>query len=374
MMRKEQMLPLLGPHLRFDGPTHVWYQGERLLYCAGTDYHRLGFEITVQKAVQQAMQQQGLGAGGSRVTTGNNILLKELETALAEFFDVEAALVVGSGYLANLVLLQAVRSRFDVVLADAQAHASLVDAIRAVGLPMEYFQHRDAGDLQKRLRAWQGKAVLVVTDGIFAARGEIAPLDAYWQLVQQFDARLLVDDAHGMAVLGEKGRGTVEYFRLPFSEVWVTGTLSKGFGVFGGVILGTHELIQTVLKQSAAFVGHTPMPLAMLAGAKAAVTFLRQHPQRIHRLQERTLTARQQLQQAGLSLFAGPMPIISVAFPEEEGITAFERHCLQAGVFPPFNRYPGAPAGGHFRFVITSRHTNAQVQQLLNTIITFVQK
>ncbi len=374
MMRKGQMLPFLGPHLRFDGPTHVWYQGQRLLYCAGTDYHRLGFETTVQKAVQQAMQQQGLGAGGSRVTTGNNILLKELETALAEFFGVEAALVVGSGYLANLVLLQAVRSRFDVVLADAQAHASLVDAIRAVGLPMEYFQHRDASDLQKRLRAWQGKAVLVVTDGIFAARGEIAPLDAYWQLVQQFNARLLVDDAHGMAVLGEKGRGTVEYFRLPFSEVWVTGTLSKGFGVFGGVILGNHELIQSVVKHSAAFVGHTPMPLAILAGAKAAVTFLRQHPQRIHHLQERTLTARQQLQQAGLTLFAGPMPIISVAFPEEEGITAFERHCLQAGVFPPFNRYPGAPAGGHFRFVITSRHTNAQVQQLLNTIITFVQK
>ncbi|NOX37783.1 MAG: pyridoxal phosphate-dependent aminotransferase family protein [Calditrichaeota bacterium] len=363
----------IGPVLKFDGPNHVWYEGKRLLYCAGTDYHRLGFEPEVQESVQQALHQQGLGAGGSRVTTGNNALLLELEATLAQFFGVEAALMVGSGYLANLVLLQAVRQQFDVVLADAQAHASLMDGVRAVGLPVEQFAHRDSQDLERRLRAWQGKSVLVVTDGIFAARGEIAPLDEYWQLTQNYQAQLLVDDAHGMAVLGTLGRGTVEHFGIPFSEVWVTGTLSKGFGVFGGVILGNRQLIQQVVQHSAAFVGHTPMPVPMMAGALAAVKFLQQHPSRVTLLNKRALEAKQTLRDAGYAIEITPVPILSVAFPEKDRVEAFRQYLLKNEIFPPFNWYPGAPAGGHFRFVVTSAHPQEQIDRLLETITRFLQ-
>ncbi len=362
----------MGPTLTFDGPLHVVWNEKRLRYFAGTDYHRLAFEPEVQHAVQLALQQQGLSSGGSRLTTGNNATLVQLETLLARFFGVEDALVVGSGYLANLILLQTLRPDFDVIIADEQAHASLLDAARAVQLPVSFFKHRDVESLQHTLnRIANPRRALVVTDGIFAARGEVAPLGDYWKAIAAVGASLLVDDAHGMAVAGERGRGTWEKFGLSAENLYITGTLSKGFGVFGGVILATHVLKQRIVEQSAAFVGHTPMPVPVIAGAAAAVQFLTEHRERVHRVQQAARWVKQHLADVGYAVPQDAIPIISIAFPEAERVRKFQDYLLDAGVFPPFNQYPGAPAGGHFRFVVTSRHTEDDMHQFVEILKRF---
>jgi len=344
----------MGPTLTFDGPLHVVWNGKRLRYFAGTDYHRLAFEPEVQHAVQSALQQQGLSSGGSRLTTGNNALLEQLEALLARFFGVEDALVVGSGYLANLILLQTLRPEFDEMVADEHAHASLLDAARAVQLPVTFFKHRDAESLQQALnRVSNPRRALVVTDGIFAARGEVAPVGDYREAVTAVGASLLVDDAHGMAIAGEGGRGTWEMFRLPADELYITGTLSKGFGTFGGVILVTRELKKRIIEQSAAFVGHTPMPVPVIAGAAAAVQFLTEHRERVQRVQQAAQWVKRKLAIYGYPVPQDAVPIISIAFPEAETVQRFHDYLLDSGIFPPFNQYPGAPAGGHFRFVVT---------------------
>ncbi len=366
---------ILGPELTFDGPTHVVWRGTRLMYFAGTDYHRLAFEPAVQTAVQEELRQQGLSSGGSRLTTGNNSTLLELEKTLARFFQVENALVVGSGYLANLILLQAIREEFDSVIADEQAHASLLDAARAVQLPVAFFKHRDPNSLEHLMtQQSHPHRTLVVTDGIFAARGEVAPIRDYWRIISTKGAALLIDDAHGMGVLGKTGRGTWEAQGTELSDrLFVTGTLSKGFGVFGGVILSSHVLKQRIITSSPAFVGHTPMPVPAIAGATAAVQFLSEHRHRIQELQTRARQVKQALIQAGYAMSADEVPIISVPFSDRDTISAFKAHLIQEGIFPPFNRYPGAPAGGHFRFVVTSRHTKPEIDHFLEVLGKFQQ-
>ncbi len=369
-----QIGDLFGPELKFDGPTHVIWKGQRLLYLAGTDYHRLSFEPEVQQAVQSTLKHQGLSSGGSRFTTGNNRLLTELEDALANFLNVETTVIVGSGYLTNLIVLQALREEIQVVLADDQAHASLLDAVRAVNLPITFFTHGNPDDLKNKLsQAGSSPKVLVVTDGVFAARGEIAPLKEYWELTTQFGARLLIDDAHGLAVLGQQGKGSWERAGIPLENVYITSTLSKGFGVFGGVILADQAFKGKIARNSAALMGHTPMPVPVIAGAAASVRWLTHHRDRIGLLQQRSLQIKEQLEGMGIALPQGEMPVISIAFGNSEEQEKFARHCLAHHIFPPFNTYPGAPAGGHFRFVVTSRHLESDIHTWLKVVTTFFQ-
>jgi len=360
----------LGPPLTFLDPTHVDFEGRKLLFFGGIDYHRLSWNPVVIEALKAASERYGLSPSGSRTTTGNHPLYVKLEAAVAGFFGTESAAVFGSGYLANTVLLQAVSSDFDLFLIDEQCHSSITDAVRQSGKHVVSFAHLDGDDLAKRMgrNLGPGQRPLILTDGVFPARGEIPPLRSYSDIARDYGGVILVDDAHGVGVVGPTGKGSAECEGIAHGAFYLTGTLSKGFGVFGGIIPGAEDLIRRIHVESPAFVGSTGLPLPIAAAAITSVTYLQDNLSLITGLQERSLRLKDELRGLGFDLLLSPAPIISITLGDERKNASLRDLLISRGIYPPFNQYPGSPKGGHFRFALSSVHTEDQVGQLLDAI------
>jgi 8-amino-7-oxononanoate synthase len=304
------------------------------------------------------------------MTTGNHPLYTQLEKKVAEFFATESALVCPSGYLSNTVLLQAIASDYDMFFMDEKAHSSLTDAAHQFDKPCFQFKHLDAqsldGQLKQHLPA--GSRPLVMTDGVFPAQGDIPPLNAYAQVIENYEGKILVDDAHAMAVLGESGRGSWELQGIGREFIYQTGTLSKGFGVFGGIIPGDSQVIANIHEKSPAFVGCTGLALPLAQAALCSIAHIQTHPDMITGLQKRTLTLKQRFKAIGFLMPETPMPIFSITYHDVDKNTRLNRLLLKNGIYPPFINYPGSPPGGHFRFIITSSSTDEQIDLLFDTI------
>ena len=365
---------MLAPPLRFVDRDHVIHDGRRLLYLGGIDYHRLSRHPLVGEAVAQAATELGLSATGSRLTTGNHPLYLELEERLADFLGCQATATSVSGYLSNTILLQAIAGEFDLFLVDEAAHSSLRDATRQFTTTTLTFRHLDQSSLEERLAAYLDDNAghrarpLVLTDGVFPSRGEIAPLADYLSVVDDLDGRVLVDDAHAVGVLGGSGRGTWEQLSLPRDRLYQTGTLGKGFGVAGGLVAGGAALIEAIHDRSLAFVGSTPLAPPLAAGANRAVRYLAENPDLIRTLKERAEGLRVQLSSLGFALPDTAAPIFSITCGGESANQQLSRGLLAAGIYPSFINYPGAPSGGHFRFIVTSTTTDEQTALLIDAI------
>ncbi len=361
---------MLGPEVQFIDRDYVRFQGKRLLYLAGVDYHRMSNHPLLVKAVAEAAEQYGISATGSRTTTGNHALLVALEGVVAEFFASDGAVVCPSGYLSNIIVLQAIESEYDAFFVDEMAHSSLVDAARRFDQKQYRFRHLDASDLADQLaRHLSAKSrPLVLTDGIFPARGDIAPLNDYATVLQPYGGKILADDAHAMGVLGKSGRGTWEHQGISRDSFYQTGTLSKAFGVGGGVIPGGHGLIEKIQSQSDAFIGCSGLSLPLAAAALRSVSYLAAHTALITDLQMRSLGLKQKLSRMGLIMPETCSPIFSITLNSTERNQQLKEHFLGNGIFPPFIDYPGSPPGGHFRFILTSSTTEDQEALLFETI------
>jgi len=360
----------LGPELRFTGRTRAVFEGREVLFFAGNDYHRLSSHPEVLDAARDALA-EGLGSAGSRITTGNHPLYVELERAVAGFLGTEAAAVVGSGYLAPGAALAAVAGEFSKFFVDAASHASTAEALP--GLPggsVFRSAHADPADLARQVdgRLGPGERPLVLVDGVMAGNGEVAPLGAYAAIVGPRGGRILVDDAHGIAVVGPTGKGSAEEEGVPPETVIRAGTLSKGFGAFGGIVAGSRELIDGVRLRSASFVGATGIPLPLAAAAIRSIGILRSDPGMVRRLRERSLRARERLRAMGLPVILSPAPILSVTLGDADRNGRLRERILAAGIYPPLIHYPGSPPGGHFRFTLSSAHGDEEVERLLGAI------
>lgn len=360
-----------APALTFIDRTYVLHHNRRLIYFGGTDYHRLSSQPEVTEALCAAARDHGISCTGSRVTTGNHPLHEALEAKLAAFFYTEAALVFASGYLAAMVLLPAIAGDFDLLLLDETAHPCLGDAARMLGKPAVTFAHADPGDLRRQLRRHlpAGKAPLIVTDGVFAARGDLPPLADYAAIAGEFGGKILLDDCHAMGILGDNGRGSWEMAGIDRELLYQTGTLSKAFGVFGGVITGSNELIRQVKAKSLAFIGSTGLPLPLAAAGIAALDWLTRHREVIGALQQRSLATRRRLREAGMNIEPTPVPIIAFGLPDPGRSANLSQALLDAGIYPSLISYPGTPPGGLFRFALSSAHTDEQVALLVRTVI-----
>ena len=361
---------MLGPELTFVDRTYVLYEGRRLLFFGGIDYHRLSCHPIVIETLRDAATRYGLSPSGSRSTTGNHPVYLDLEKAVAEFFGTESAAVFGSGYLSNTVVLQAIHSDYGVFLIDDQAHASITDAVAQFDLEVVRFAHVDPDDLCAKLsrHVLPGERPLVITDGVFPARGEIAPLKAYEEHVLRYNGRILVDDAHGVGVAGPTGKGSPEHERLGPESYVLAGTLSKGFGVYGGIVPGSRELIERIRRDSAAFIGSTSLPIPVAAAAARSVRWLRDNDHLVPELQQTSIELKTRLRALGFDIPDAPTPIVSVTFLDQERNAVLRDRLLAHGVYPPFINYPGAPPGGHFRFALSSAHTDEEIETLYDAI------
>jgi 8-amino-7-oxononanoate synthase len=351
------------------GRSRVRWRGRELDYFSGCDYFRLASHPAVLKAATDGLKKFGLNVAASRLTTGHHQIYDVLESELANFFGAQDALLVSTGYLTGIVVAQALARNFSHVLLDARAHPALVDAAAQLESQVLRFEHRDVDDFA-RVVAWCGKDArpIVLTDGMFSHDGSAAPLKAYLKLLPR-TAMILVDDAHGAGVLGRTGQGTSELEGVNRRQIIQCVTLSKAFGVYGGVILGTRELRDQILERSRSFVGSTPLPLPLANAALQSVKVLRAKGNAWRRqLNKNASYARAALKKAGFEVPGTPGPIIPIYVKEPSKSLALKKHLLAAGIFPPFLKYPGGDANGYFRFVISSGHSKSQLDGLINAL------
>ena len=358
----------LPPPLQQIDRKYVSYLGKRFVYFGGCDYFRLASHPDVLRAAREGLAKFGLNVSASRATTGNHRLYDRLEIALAKFFDVETALLVPNGYLTNLALAQTLAGKFSHALLDARAHASLVDAAQFLDCPVVKFLHRDVEDLGRVLRRLgSGVRPILLTEGMFSHDGSVAPLKAYLKMLPK-DSLIMLDDAHGAGVLGMTGRGTAEFAGVSRRRIIQTITLSKAFGVYGGAILATRQLREQIIARSRLFTGSTPLPLPLARAALEAVDILRNGSRLRARLQRNANRLKAALSGAGFCEEPTPGPVVSLVPRHDREAQRLKRSLLCRRILPIFIQYPGGPAGGYFRFAISSEHTRTQLEDLMRAL------
>jgi 7-keto-8-aminopelargonate synthetase-like enzyme len=348
--------------------TYVLWRRRKLSYFSGCDYFRLASHPRVIAALAEGLKRYGLSVAASRLTTGNHRLYRELEKRLGRLFQTESALLVPSGYVANLAVAQALSGQFSHALEDEAAHPSLGDAASMLECPVLKFGHRSPADLASAVRrCGPGSKLILLTDGMFSRDGSVAPLKEYLNVLPK-DAALLVDDAHGAGVLGAHGRGSPEHTGVNQRRLIQTITLSKAIGTYGGAILSSESLRRKVLQGSRLFIGSTPLPLPVANAALQSLKILGKGKGLRSRLVRNTHFVRSALRRGGLSLLETPGPIVALRPKHVAAVAEMKLRLLAADIYPPFVQYPGGPVSGYFRFVISSEHNREQLDNLVEIL------
>jgi glycine C-acetyltransferase len=350
--------------------TYIRQRGQTLSYFGGCDYFRLASHPKILKAVGVGMKRYGLNVAASRITTGNHEVYLRLEQELAKFFGAETAVLANSGYVTNLLVAQALAGQFSHALIDERAHAALNDAVEVLDCPVIRFKHREVADFSKALERCGTQArPVVLTDGMYAQNGSVAPLAKYLKLLPR-DGLIIVDDAHGTGTVGKTGRGSIEMEGVSRSRIVQNVTLSKAFGVYGGAVLCSKAL-RPKLTQTRIFVGSTPLPLPLAYAVIESVRLLKAEQSLHSRLAANANYIKAKLRKLGFPLEDFPGPIVPVQVKSAKANEQLRTALLRGKILPPLIYYPGSPAGGYFRFVISSEHTKRQLDRLARTLAPF---
>lgn len=316
-----------------------------LLDLAGNDYLGLVRHPEVTGAAADAARRWGAGSTGSRLVTGSTALHAELEAELAEFCGFEAALVLSSGYAANLAAVTALTGPGTLIVSDAGNHASLIDGCRLSRAETAVVPHADTEAVRKALDTHDGRAV-AVTDSVFSVDGDAAPLDALAGACREYGAALLVDDAHGLGVLGDGGRGAPYAAGLAGSrDTVVTVTLSKALGSQGGAVLGPARVIEHLLNTARTFIFDTGLAPAATGAALASLRLLGREPERPARVRAVAAELLRRFTGAGLTARRPDAAVISVRAPSPEAAVRWAADCREEGVVAGCFRPPSVPDG-----------------------------
>lgn len=349
--------------------TYASYRGRKLSYFSGCDYFRLASHPHVLGAVSLAVKRFGLNVAASRVTSGNHELYQALESQLSRFFGSQSAVLVGTGYATGALVTQALAKEFSHAVLDEAAHPALTDAARFLDCPVLRFKHCDAEALAQTVqRCGPGSKLILLTDGMFAADGTVAPLKAYRAVLPR-DAIMLIDDAHAAGVLGTKGQGSLEHAGLSRQGNIQTITLSKAFGVYGGAVLCSKVLRRSIVARSHLFAASTPLPLPLAAGASVAVEIMQKDKAMRRRLLQNITHVKETMAAVHPGFKVTPGPILSLTPTSGRQAQRVSRALLDARIYPPLLHYPGTPGQGLFRFALSSEHTRAQLDSLLSVLI-----
>ncbi|MER5407964.1 8-amino-7-oxononanoate synthase [Streptomyces sp. NPDC002769] len=340
-----------------------------LLDLASNDYLGLARHPEITAAAADAAHRWGAGATGSRLVSGTTELHGELERELADFCGFEAALVLSSGYAANLAAVTALAPHGSLVVSDAGNHASLIDGCRLARGATQVVAHADPDAVRKALGTHQGPAV-VVSDTVFSVDGDAAPLAALATACRAHGAALLVDDAHGLGVLGNGGRGAPHAAGLAGApDVVVTVTLSKSFGSQGGAVLGPAPVIDHLVNAARTFIFDTGLAPAAAGAALAALRLLRREPARADRARAVATALHTRLTAEGLEAVRPDAAVVSVRAPSPERAVRWAADCREAGLAVGCFRPPSVPDGiSRLRLTARADLTDAQIEQAVRVI------
>lgn len=338
--------------------------GKEYIVFNSNDYLGMTHEPEVMEAARQAIA-YGTGSGGARLTSGAVFELSDLENELAHFKHAEEAVIFNTGYMTNLGVLYALANKNDVIFSDALNHASIVDGCRISRARVVVYGHSDMDDLEKKLAETpcDGQR-FIVTDGVFSMDGDVAPLPELLRLKKKYDGCLIVDDAHGVGVIGETGRGSAEYFHTSGIDVQV-GTLSKSLGAEGGYAATTKEIAAFLRNTSRPFIFSTSISAVTGATALAALRRLEAKPEvYMERLRNNTAYMKQKLTEAGIPFLPGDTSIIPVVIGDEAKTMAYAKACLEEGILLSAIRPPTVPQGtSRIRLTVTAAHTLAELDR-----------
>ncbi len=351
------------------GPQITTDEGSYLSFCSN-DYLGLASDPRVIRALQEAATQYGVGAGASHLVTGHQRIHELLEQALAEFVGAPRALLFSTGYMANLGIANALLGRGDLLIEDRLNHASLIDAGLLCRAELRRYTHADVDAARRLLATSKARRKLMLTDAVFSMDGDLAPVPELVALAADHDARIVLDDAHGLGVLGADGRGSLEHHSLSIAPpVILMGTLGKALGTFGAFVAGDEVLIETLIQEARTYIYTTAPPPAVAAATCEALRIVREEPWRRERLRHLVQRFRRGAGELGLPLADSATPIQPIIIGEPQQVLAVSRGLQKTGVLVTAIRPPTVPPHtSRLRVTFSAGHSLQDVDRLLDAL------
>ncbi len=347
--------------------AHVTIEGRRVLNFCANNYLGLASHPRIRQAAKDAIDGYGVGPGAVRTIAGTMSLHLELEQRLADFKHAEACITLQSGFAANLAVVPALVGPGDLIFSDELNHASIIDACRLSRATVVRYAHNDVDDLRRVVtESGEAKRRLVITDGVFSMDGDIAPLVEIVEVAEEHGLIVMVDDAHGEGVLGRGGRGIVDHFGLHGRVHVEVGTLSKAFGVVGGLVAGQRSLVEWVRQRGRPNLFSSAMTVPDAAACCEAVKMLSESSELVERLWENARRFKAGMRQLGFDLGRSETPITPVMLGEAPLAQRFSRRLFAEGLFAMAIAYPTVPQGkARIRVMNSAAHSGDDLEQAL---------
>lgn len=370
--RKTEHLYRLRPLATSAQTADMQINGLHVINFSSNDYLGLANDPTIRQSLIQSLQTESVsyGAGAAHLVTGHHLHHHLAEDEIADWLGTERALLFSTGYMANIAVQQTLMQKGDVILADKLNHASLIDGARFSEAALKRFPHQDMAALEKRLQQTQAphyQQRLIATDGVFSMDGDVADIKTLQQLAKQYDAWLLVDDAHAFGVIGSQGKGSFEFADVkPDENTILVGTLGKAFGCSGAFVAGSATLIEALIQFARPYIYTTAMPTLNALAIRSALQQVQAADATRTNLQANIQYFRECALQLGLSLLDSPTPIQAVILGESDTALQWSAALKQQGFWVTAIRPPTVPKGqARLRITLTASHTRAQIDGLL---------
>ena len=343
--------------------------GREYSYFGGNNYLGLAGHPLVKEAAARAIEKYGVNFSASRHTTGTADIHLELERELSRFKGKDDSVVFASGYLGNSILIEVLRGSYSSVFIDESAHASIISAIRGEHASVYSYRHCDPGHLGELLDKHGGPVPLIITDGIFALTGEVAPLDRIFPLMKKHNGIMVVDDAHATGILGDTGKGTPEHFSLQAEEkICQTETMSKALGGYGGFISGDKELTDLIRRKSSTYQASTALPPPVVAAGIASLKILNENPELRTDVLSKAAWLRKQVISLGFRTTSDSTPIIPLMFNAPGNAKSLSLYLEDKGIIAPFVNYPVMQELHLIRITVSAAHTAEQSEVLVKML------
>ncbi|NOZ24859.1 MAG: pyridoxal phosphate-dependent aminotransferase family protein [Nitrospirae bacterium] len=349
----------------------VSLNGRQMIMVGSNNYLGLTNDPRVKEAAKKAIEKYGTGCAGSRFLNGTLEIHVELEEKLARFMRKDAAMVFSTGFQVNLGVISALIGKSDIVIIDKMDHASIIDGCRLSYGEIKKYRHNDMNDLERVLKNCNGKGKLIVVDGVFSMEGDIVDLPGVLRLAREYNARLMVDDAHGIGVLGKTGRGTCEYFGMEDDVDLIMGTYSKSLASIGGFIAGDEHVIHYIKHFARSLIFSASPPPASVAAVSAALDIIDKEPERIQRLQQITTRMLRAFKELGFEVGPSQTPIIPIIVKENEIAFKMAMMLQEEGVFANVAVSPAVPNG---KALIRTSYMATHTDEHLDTVLAAFKK
>jgi len=351
--------------------TEILIEGKKHLMFGSNSYLGLTNHPKLKKAAKDAIDKYGTGASGSRLLNGNLAIHEKLDTMLAEYVDKEAALTFSTGFQVNMGVISSILGRNDYLIIDDDDHASIIEGARLTFAKVLKYKHNDMESLESVLQKTKsGKVKLIVVDGVFSMEGDLAPLDKIVELAEKYEASIMVDDAHGLGVMGPQGRGTSMHFGLNDKIDLIMGTFSKSLASLGGFIASDFETINFIKHNARSLLFSASIPPASAATVISALELIKEEPERIQNLWDNTHYAQKKLKDNGFDIGNSESPIIPIKIGNDIETFLYFKTLLDNGVFINCVIPPAVKEGSSLlRFSVMATHTKKQIDKAVDILV-----